>query len=162
AADFDPRRQAISRVYRYLIDQAPWPLPFWRRYRWHVREPLDIDAMRAAAAPLLGTHDFAAFTARGGDLRSTIRRLDRITIARSGETIAVEFEGNAFLPHFVRTVVGALVAVGAGRRSASDIASILASRDRRLAGPAAPGHGLYLVRVRYPGDPPDTGEGDWR
>lgn len=156
---YDPRRRAVSRVYRYQIEQRPWPSPFLRRYSWHVREPLDIAAMHRAAQALVGEHDFAAFAHRSGlAVGSTVRRVASIAVRRVADLVVVEIEADAYLPHMVRNIVGTLVWVGRGRLSEQAIPIILASRDRRRAGPAAPGHGLFLVRVRYPDDPPEAGE----
>jgi tRNA pseudouridine38-40 synthase len=156
---YDPRRRAVSRVYRYQIEQRPWPSPFLRRYSWHVREPLDIAAMHRAAQALVGEHDFAAFAHRSGvAVGSTVRRVRSIAVRRVADLVLVEIEADAYLPHMVRNIVGTLVWVGRGRLDGPAITRILASRDRRRAGPAAPGHGLFLVRVRYPDDPPEVGE----
>ncbi|MCS6802359.1 MAG: tRNA pseudouridine(38-40) synthase TruA [Dehalococcoidia bacterium] len=152
---YDPRRRALSRVYRYQIEHRPWPTPFLRRYSWHVRAPLDVAAMDRAAQALVGEHDFAAFAHRSGvAVGSTVRRVARVAVRRMEDRVIVEIEADAYLPHMVRNIVGTLVWIGRGRLGENAIARILASRDRRFAGPAAPGRGLFLVRVRYPDDPP--------
>jgi tRNA pseudouridine38-40 synthase len=156
---YDPRRRALSRLYRYQIEHRPWPTPFLRRYSWHVREALDLAAMGRAAQALVGEHDFAAFSHRSGvAVGSTVRRVAWIAVRRVEDRVLVEIEANAFLPHMVRNIVGTLVWIGRGRLDEGELPRILASRDRRRAGPAAPGHGLFLVRVRYPDDPAAAGE----
>ncbi|GIW07880.1 MAG: tRNA pseudouridine synthase A [Dehalococcoidia bacterium] len=156
---YDPRRRALSRRYRYQIEHRPWPTPFLRRYSWHVREALDIAAMHRAAQALVGEHDFAAFAHRSGvAVGSTVRRVTWIAVRRTEDQVRVEIEANAFLPHMVRNIVGTLVWIGRGRLGENELPRILASRDRRRAGPAAPGHGLFLVQVRYPDDPEAVGE----
>jgi tRNA pseudouridine38-40 synthase len=105
--------------------------------------------MRAAAAALVGTHDFASFRAAGGDERSTVRALTRVALEADGAELDCSFEGPGFLRHMVRNAVGTLLEVGRGRRPADSIPALLAARDRALAGPTAPAHGLTLVRVCY-------------
>ena len=148
--DFDPRRHARSRVYEYRILNTPAPSPFWRRHAWHVPRVLDVDAMAAAAAVLVGEHDFAAFRAADAEvLRSTVRRALVSRIDREEELLVYRIEATAFLKHMVRNIVGTLFEVGSGARPAGDVAHVLASRDRGRAGPTAPPHGLCLVAVRY-------------
>ncbi|MFN8532053.1 MAG: tRNA pseudouridine(38-40) synthase TruA [Dehalococcoidia bacterium] len=158
-AGYDPRRRALSRLYRYQIEQRPWPTPFRRRYSWHVRDELDLAVMARAATAFIGERDFAAFAHRSGiAVSSTVRRVDRVEVRQAEDQVVIEVEANAFLPHMVRNIVGILVWIGLGRRQVDEIESMLASRDRRSAGPAAPGRGLFLVRVRYPDDPPAGGK----
>jgi tRNA pseudouridine38-40 synthase len=148
--DFDPRRQARSRAYEYRILNAAAPSPFWRRHAWHLPRALDVDAMAAAAAVLVGEHDFAAFRAADAEtVRSTVRRAFVSRIDREDELLVYRIEATAFLKHMVRNIVGTLVEVGSGVRHASDLAAVIASRDRGRAGPTAPPHGLCLVAVRY-------------
>ncbi len=111
---------------------------------------LDIEAMAAAAAALVGEHDFAAFCAADADpVRSTVRRLLASEITREDDLLMYRIEATAFLKHMVRNIVGTLTEVGRGERPVSAMADVLAGRDRRLAGPTAPPHGLVLVAVRY-------------
>jgi tRNA pseudouridine38-40 synthase len=147
--DFDPRRAARSRVYVYRIWNARWPSPFWRRYAWHVARPLDCDAMRAAAATLIGEHDFSAFQAAGCDADNPVRRVLRSELERREPLITYTIEATAFLRHMVRNVIGTLVEVGGGERAPSDLPRLLATRDRAQAGPTAPACGLCLKWVSY-------------
>jgi tRNA pseudouridine38-40 synthase len=147
---FDPRRDARSRVYEYRIWNAPAPSPFWRRHAWHVAPPLAAAAMEAGARALEGEHDFAAF--RGADaepVRSTVRHVLESRLRRDGALLVYRVEATAFLKHMVRNVIGTLVEVGRGERPPQAMAELLAARDRTLAGPTAPPHGLVLVAVRY-------------
>jgi tRNA pseudouridine38-40 synthase len=153
-AEFDARRSAVSRRYRYsILQQAPRPA-LARRSTWWVREPLDCAAMTAAAAGWLGEHDFTSFRAAGCQARSPYRRMIAVRIARRaqgpGTLVTCEFTANAFLQHMVRNLVGTLVAIGRGELPPSAAAAILASRDRTAAGVAAPPSGLTLVEVLYP------------
>jgi tRNA pseudouridine38-40 synthase len=127
-------------------------MPRWRNVVWHVPEALDLDAMRAGAVHLVGRHDFRAFRNDPGTDRreeSTVRTIERIDLARDGELTRLDAVGPGFLYMMVRNVTAALVAVGRGRRPPDWIASVLASRDRRLLPPPAPPQGLTLVRVEY-------------
>lgn len=146
---FDPRRHARSRRYVYRVWNRRVPSPFWRRYAWHVPQPLDVEAMASAAAALLGEHDFTSFRAAGCDAAHPIRRVLQSAVSRSDDALVrYEIEATAFLRHMVRNIVGTLVEVGLGRRSA-DLAQLLAARDRSLAAATAPAAGLCLVEVRY-------------
>jgi tRNA pseudouridine38-40 synthase len=149
ADDFDPRRTARSRVYVYRIWNARWMSPFWRRYTWHVPQPLDAECMRAAAAALVGEHDFSSFQAAGCDAAHPVRRVLRSEIEHTESLIVYTIEATAFLRHMVRNIVGTLVEVGRAERPVDDVARLLAARDRALAGPTAPACGLCLTRVSY-------------
>jgi len=145
---FDARFSATAREYRYRIDTASWPNPFEARFVWHRPGELAVPPMRDAARSLLGEHDFASFCRRpqsGG----TVRRLERLTIARSGDQLEISARANAFLHQMVRTLVGTLVAVGDGRLAPGAVHEILVARDRARTPPMAPAHGLTLERVRY-------------
>ena len=148
--DFDPRRDARSRLYEYRILNARAPSPFWRRHAWHVTPPLDLAAMDAAAAALVGEHDFAAFCGADAEpVRTTVRRVIESRLLSTQAVLVYRVEATAFLKHMVRNIVGTLVEVGLGQRPPSAIAEILDGRDRTRAGATAPPHGLTLVAVRY-------------
>ncbi len=149
AAEFNPRRHARSRAYRYRIDNRPVRSPLTRLRAWQVPRPLDVAAMQRAAALLEGAHDFAAFA--GPYDGSTSRTLRRCEISRACGGLAVEMEAEAFLPHQVRRTVGPLVEVGIGRMTEDEMASLLDEARPSSAGPAAPACGLYLVRIAYDG-----------
>ncbi len=163
---FHARRSARYREYRYRIWAGQAPPLLLRRYVWHLCQALDIEAMVAAAQVLLGTHDFRSFAGKGLGLPGTGRRTVRtISHARwqvlevavdrvEPGTRLLEFQigADAFLPHMVRNIVGAMVAVGTGQRSPGWIGELLAAGDRRLAPSPAPPHGLVLWRVAYPGE----------
>ena len=148
--DFDPRRHARSRVYEYRIWRGSAASPFWRRFAWHVPTALDVDAMTDAAQRLLGEHDFNAFRAADADpVLSTVRRVFESRIESDGVLLLYRVEATAFLKHMVRNIIGTLVEVGRGERTATSIDALLAGRDRTQAGATAPPHGLILVAVRY-------------
>jgi tRNA pseudouridine38-40 synthase len=147
---FDPRREARGKLYRYAVWNGTEPSPL-RRRRWHhVREPLDVPAMRSAAADLVGRRDFASFQGAGSSATSTVRTLTRAAVegGARGE-VRFELEGDGFLRHMVRNAVGTLLEVGLGRRDPGSLPALLAARDRSRAGPTAPACGLTLVRVDY-------------
>jgi tRNA pseudouridine38-40 synthase len=149
ADDFDPRRNARSRVYEYRVLCRAVPSAFEHRYAWLVRDRLDIAAMNAAARVFLGEHDFAAFRTLGSEERTTVRRVIESQWSRDGEILLYRVEATAFLRHMVRTMVAAMVDAGRGRGGAQAVAEMLASRDRALAPAPAPAAGLFLVEVRY-------------
>jgi tRNA pseudouridine38-40 synthase len=152
--EFDARRSALARRYRYTILQQAARPALLRARAWWLRPPLDCGAMTAAAAGLLGEHDFSAFRAAGCQAKTPMRRLMAVRIAeRRGSAsalVTLEFTANAFLQHMVRNLVGTLAAIGRGELPPQAAAEILARRDRTAAGVAAPPCGLALVEVRYP------------
>jgi tRNA pseudouridine38-40 synthase len=152
---FDARFSATAREYRYRIDTGPWPDPFEARFVWHRPGALTVSPMREAARHLLGEHDFASFCRR--PLSSgTVRRLERLSIARAGERVEISARANAFLHQMVRALVGTLVAVGDGRLEPKSVREILRARDRGRTPQMAPAHGLTLERVIYGRPRPST------
>lgn len=147
-AGFHPRYAARSRTYEYTIYNHPLRSPLARRTAWHVAVPLDVAALMQATQVLVGEHDFAAF-GRAPKGENTIRRVNRAGWRVDEPFLIFEIEANAFLHRMVRRVVGTLKKVGEGTYTPEAFADILASRDRRRAGAAAPAHGLCLVQVSY-------------
>ena len=149
ADDFDARRSAIGRVYRYrILNRRPPPM-LDRMRVWHVAPPLALEAMQAGARHLLGRHDFSTFRDSLCQAKSPIRTLDALDVTRAGEEIHIEARARSFLHHQVRNMAGTLKLVGLGQWSPDAVAAALARRDRRAGGPTAPAEGLYLVEVRY-------------
>lgn len=149
--DFDPRRDAIEKWYRYrwVVRRGRSPL---RRHRaWHLRGPLDLARMRAAAPALLGRHDFSAFRASGCTAAHPVRAVRELVFTEVDDEVVLDVRGEAFLRHMVRIVAGTLTEVGLGRRAPAWVGEVLASRDRTRAGPTAPPGGLTLMQVSYPG-----------
>lgn len=146
---FHARFDSRGKTYRYRIATAEILSPFVRAYCWHLPYRFDVDAMQRAATCLVGRHDFTSFEARGAMTLDAIRTVERVTIVEVGDEIQVEVEGNGFLRHMVRIMVGSLVDVGVGRQPVAWLADVLARRVRQAAGPTAPALGLILERVRY-------------
>ncbi|HEX9580396.1 MAG TPA: tRNA pseudouridine(38-40) synthase TruA [Gemmatimonadales bacterium] len=150
---FHAQRHATSRCYRYVIGCDPAAAsPFRRPFEWPVGPGLDGPALAAAAAPLLGEHDFRAFAAVG---QAKAHHRCRMLVARwetrpAGEGFIFTVEADRFLHRMVRFLVGTMVEVGRGRRPASDVARLLASTSNADTSPPAPPEGLYLVGARYP------------
>jgi tRNA pseudouridine38-40 synthase len=147
---FDARRDATGKLYRYSLWNAPERAPLLRRRALCLLRPLDLERIRAAAAQLVGRHDFASFQAAGSEVTTTVRTLRRLDVTgAAGEAVDFWFEGDGFLRQMVRNLSGTLIEVGSGRRDPEGMTALLAARDRRRAGPTAPAHGLTLVSVRY-------------
>jgi tRNA pseudouridine38-40 synthase len=149
APGFNARFSARSKTYRYEISTATVMDPFRCRYLYHYRGELDASEMAQAAAALIGRHDFSAFTVANRDATDPVRTVSRLDVDRDAESIVIIAAADGFLRYMVRTVVGTLIDVGRGRRSASSLAASLASRRRATAGPTAPACGLTLVQVDY-------------
>lgn len=148
---FHALRDTLRKRYRYVI-QDGWQLdPLSRRFAWHVKHPLDANAMHRAGQHLVGTHDFDSFESTGSQRLSSRRTINDVVVERRetdiGERVVIEVEADGFLYNMVRNITGTLVAVGRGKRSEQWVADVLAAHDRREAGVAAPPHGLFLLRV---------------
>lgn len=148
-AGFDARRWAESKRYVYVLDLGPAAHPFLRRFAWHVPVGLDRSGMTKALRHLRGQHDFSAFCASAGRGRTPFCTLRSARVVTRRQRLAIVISADSFLHHMVRNIVGSLVEVGRGARPADWVAEVLVGRDRRLAGPTAPAHGLTLLRVRY-------------
>jgi len=146
---FSARNSARARHYRYRVLNRRSPSAFGRRFEHHEHRALDLDRMRAAAAPLVGQHDFVTFCGVVPDRGGTIRTLHAIEIAGAGERLELRYAGVGFLHRMVRILTGTLLDVGAGQTEPGAVLTMLAARDRRVAGPTAPPQGLCLVNVVY-------------
>jgi tRNA pseudouridine38-40 synthase len=153
---FDARHSAVGRRYRYTVLNRPVGDPFLAGLAWHVEQPLDVRAMLAACDPLIGEHDFASFCRRPPDVEPgtpLTRRVRDATWHDLGDgVLRFDVEGQSFCHQMVRSLVGTLVDVGLGKKRAGDLSWILRSKDRSLAGPVAPPHGLCLWEVLYDHD----------
>ena len=145
---FHARLSCREKTYLYRVWNGGEPNVFERRYQYRFPEPLDLDAMRAAAETLLGEHDFSAFCAARMK-KSAVRTLTDIRIERRGGEVRLFYTGSGFLYNMVRILTGTLLEVGTGQRSAESVFDALESRERGKAGFTAPPHGLILWDVRY-------------
>jgi tRNA pseudouridine38-40 synthase len=146
-AGFDPRREAVARVYRYRIRMGGNPRPLDRHRTLEIGDRLDVAAMRAAAALLPGHRDYAALG--GNDHGRTVRHLSEVVVLRRGTLVEIRVTGDAFLRRMVRSIAAILIEVGRGGLSADQVPRLLESRSRALHGRAAPARGLTLERVVY-------------
>lgn len=146
---FHARFSARARSYSYLVQNRDARPGLFRRRAWWVHRPLDAERMNAAAACLVGEHDFSAFRAAECQSKSPVRRVLGLRVLRAGEFLRMDIAANAFVHHMVRNIAGTLAAVGRGDRPVEWVGEVLAGKDRRLGGVTAPPEGLYLVHVDY-------------
>ena len=149
--DWHPRYQETEKTYEYHILNREMPDPVRRRDTYFVSYPLDLEAMRRAAAYLKGEHDFRSFCNNHTDVQDTVRTIYDLDIIRSGDLVTVRIRGNGFLYNMVRIIVGTLVRVGRGFYSPGQVKEILEAKERTSAGVTAPPQGLVLVKIDYPG-----------
>jgi tRNA pseudouridine38-40 synthase len=163
---FHAIRDAYRKRYRYLIADGGIATPWERLFAWQLWQKLDDDAMRQAAAFLVGNHDFASFETSGSERASTVRTVFELTVERTAawppftpptgndqrQLLSVEIEADGFLYNMVRNIVGTLVEVGRGAKPVSWVKDALAAHDRSAAGPTAPAQGLFLLHVEYPSE----------
>ncbi len=148
--NFNARKDCKSKVYEYRILNRNLRSAFHRGYAWHIPEKLNLKEMKEAAQYLIGEHDFSSFRSVGTSTRTATRKVIRAEWRRGKDgLLRFEIEANGFLKQMVRAIVGTLVEVGRGRISSEEFLKILESKDRKVAGPTAPAHGLFLKEVRY-------------
>jgi tRNA pseudouridine38-40 synthase len=163
AASFHPRFSALRKSYLYFVSSGRIISPFLHRYAWKLHAGLDLAAMRKALEAILGTHDFSSFRGSGCGAKTTIRTILAASIERTdtmpflsnrldGTYFAFRIEGDAFLRHMVRNLVGTLVEIGKGKMDADALSAVLEAKDRTKAGPTAPARGLFLERIVYQED----------
>jgi len=157
ADDFHARFFASKRHYTFRLIARRAPLTHDAGLAWHIRDPLDLEAMRAGARHLIGRHDFTTFRASQCQAKSPVKTLDACRVEAHATPHGVEYRfhlsARSFLHNQVRSIVGTLERVGAGSWAPDDVRTALAARDRTACGPVCPAKGLYLTRVDYPEDP---------
>ena len=151
--DFHARFSATERRYLYRILNRPSPPVLERGRVWHVKKPLDAEAMHAAAQALVGQHDFTTFRDLACQAKSPVKTLNLARVWREGEEVRLAFAARSFLHRQVRSMAGSLVEVGLGRWAPRDLKTALDARDRRACGQVAPADGLYLTEVGYDPSP---------
>lgn len=158
--DFHARHSAVRKRYVYFIANGQDVSVFAERYVWHLRQPLDLEAMSSSAQCMVGRHDFAAFRGSGCGARDTVREVYSagvelieepvfFSFVLPGKFVRISVEADGFLRHMVRNIAGTLVEAGRGKTAPAGVAAVLEGRDRRRAGPTAPARGLFLERVYY-------------
>ena len=148
--EFHARFSAAKRGYRYIILNRSEPTALYHARACLDHRKLDVPAMRAASAPLLGEHDFSSFRAAGCQAARPVRYLYRLTIGQFANWVWFDMVADAFLQHMVRNIVGTLTAVGAGERPVCWVKEVLEARDRTRGGVTASPAGLYLTSISYP------------
>jgi len=149
-AGFDARRHARGKIYRYIIINRRERPAIERNRAWHVREPLDVAAMRRGARFLLGEHDFRSFRGQKCASKTTVRVIRRIDVNKEPpDKVIIEVEATALLRQMIRAIAGTLVEVGRRKWLPGRVLEALNALDRRMAGPTAPPQGLYLAEVQY-------------
>ena len=149
ADDWHARFSCLGRAYEYRIANRRAPLTWEAGLAWQVPQPLDAEAMAAAAQALVGRHDFTTFRSAHCQADSPVRTLDRLTVARDGDRIVVRAGARSFLHHQVRSMVGCLTLVGMGRWAVGDVGAALIAKDRGRLGLNAPPDGLFFVEAIY-------------
>ncbi|HEX7782203.1 MAG TPA: tRNA pseudouridine(38-40) synthase TruA [Sphingobium sp.] len=150
ADDWHARFSCIGRAYEYRIINRRAPLTLERGFAWRVTQTLDATAMHDAAQILVGLHDFTTFRSAHCQSASPVKTLGRLDVRREGDMVIVSAAARSFLHHQVRSMVGCLALVGAGKWSAKDLAGALAAKDRAALGLNAPPDGLYFMSAEYP------------
>lgn len=147
--DFHARFSAKSKTYTYTIYNAPHKNPIACRFAWHYPVKIDRDKMCQAASAIVGTHDFTAFMATGGQQKTTVKTVNFLNISEDDNRIFIEINADGFLYNMVRIIAGTLVYAGTGKINPDAIPDIIKSGDRTLAGITAPPHGLCLKEIFY-------------
>jgi tRNA pseudouridine38-40 synthase len=149
ANDFDARFSALRRHYSYRIISRRAPLTIEAERAWLVKRRLDAGSMHDAAQVLVGKHDFSTFRSVECQAKCPVRTLDRLDVVKTGDVIEIQASARSFLHHQVRSMVGSLEHVGAGKWSRADLEDALEARNRARCGVVAPAAGLYLIGVDY-------------
>ena len=147
--DFHPRFSKSRKTYEYRILNCRFRQPLERRTSYFYHYPLDVSAMQKAAAYLVGEHDFTSFASVHAQTNTYVRMIYALDVVREGDMIRIRVQGNGLFYNMVRIIAGTLIQVGAGIKKPEDMESILAGKDRELAGPTAPAHGLTMIGLEY-------------
>ncbi len=148
--DFDPRRDAVSRTYRYCIVNGRPPSPFLRDRSWYISGRLSENSLNNLARQVMGEHDFSGFRASDCEAKTTVRTVTKSVWSREEGILHYEIVGNAFLKNMVRVLVGTMVEIEQGKMREHEFATLLAGGERVNAGRTAPARGLTLMEIEYP------------
>lgn len=146
---FHSRYNVKIKEYKYHIYTGDFQSPFYRKYSWHIKEPLDMDSISLAMEALQGTHDFLGFSSVKKVKKSTVRTLHSISYTQDGPLLSFVFKGDGFLHNMVRILMGTLIEVGQHKMTPEDVQRVLNTKVRADAGITCPPHGLFLSSVQY-------------
>ena len=146
---FHSRLSCKKKTYRYVINNSDIPSAIYRNLETHITQKLNVEKMKEAVKFFEGEHDFKAFKASGTSSKSSVRTIYDAQIYQNGDKIYIELTGNGFLYNMVRIIAGTLIRVGTGEYKPEQIPEILAAKDREMAGPTAPAHGLTMIGIEY-------------
>ncbi len=149
--DFHAVFSSIKKEYTYYVHNGRFKNPFYRNRAYFYPERLDLGALREAAAAFVGTHDFSAVRSTGTNVKTTVRTVYGFEALEEGDLLALRISANGFLYNMARAMAGTVLYAAIGKIKPEEIASILESGDRRLAGPTVPPHGLYMTGIWYGG-----------
>jgi tRNA pseudouridine38-40 synthase len=149
-ANFNVRRDALSRVYNYYILDSDTPSPLSRNFALFLPRQLDIEAMNETCYIIKGEHDFISFAGSLDGIRDTVRTIYEAEVRRRAKFVVFHVVANSFLRHQVRNIVGLLIRLGLGKKNVDYFRSVMEAKTLGLAGPAVPPCGLYLMKVNYP------------
>ncbi len=147
--DFHPRFSKSVKTYEYRILNRKFRLPLERNTSYFYHYPLDVEKMQQAAACLVGEHDFSSFSSVHAQTNTFVRTIYSLNVKKEGDIISIRITGNGFLYNMVRIIAGTLIQVGAGIIAPEKVQEILEGKDRELAGPTAPAHGLTMIGIDY-------------
>lgn len=148
-SDWHPRYQSSRKTYEYRIMNRTFRMPTRRLDTYFYHYPLDVDRMSAAAAYLVGEHDFKSFCAIGAQVKTTVRTIYACDVCKENDIITIRVTGNGFLYNMVRIIAGTLIRIGGGEWEPQYMEEILNAKDRSEAGPTAPAHGLTMMGIEY-------------
>lgn len=149
AADFHPRKVNCIKTYEYKILNTTVADPTKRLYSYHIYYFLDVALMQKGAAYLIGEHDFTSFCSVNTQVKDMVRTIYDLDVIKDGDMITIRVRGNGFLYNMVRIIAGTLIDIGRGKYLPEKVEEILKGRERSLAGPTAPAHGLTLIKIEY-------------
>lgn len=158
--NFHPRYCKTRKTYEYRIYHSEFAMPTKRLYSYFSYRKINVEAMKKAAGYFVGEHDFASFCSVNSQAKTSVRTIYDLSVTEEGQEIVIRVTGNGFLYNMVRIIAGTLLEVGYGKKAPVDIPIIIEGKDRELAGPTAPAHGLTLIRYQY--EFPENEEGHMR